>query len=54
MQVVALKWRALAQQGKDESQGIHTKILFEALKDLEKHWDQDLLSNEEVSYEARV
>ena len=49
LQVIALRWRALAQQAKDESHQIHFKVLFEALKDLEKHWDRDLLSNEEVS-----
>ena len=44
----ALRWRALAQQAKDECQRIHFKVLFEALKDLEKQWDKDLLSSEEV------
>ena len=48
LQVIALRWRALAQQAKDESLQIHFKVLFEALKDLEKHWDRDMLSNEEV------
>ena len=47
-QVDALRWRALAQQAKDESQRIHFKVLFEALKGLEKQWDKDLLSCEEV------
>ena len=47
-QVDALRWRALAQQAKDESQCIHFKVLFEALKGLEKQWDKDLLSCEEV------
>ena len=49
LQVIALRWRALAQQAKDESHQIHFKVLYEALKDLEKHWDRDLLSNEEVN-----
>ena len=47
---MALRWRALAQQAKDESIAIHFKILFEALRDLDQQWDQDLLSNEEVRF----
>ena len=50
LQIVALRWRALAQQAKDESIPIHFKILFEALRDLDQQWDQDLLSNEEVRF----
>ena len=50
LQIVALRWRALAQQAKDESIAIHFKILFEALRDLDQQWDQDLLSNEEVRF----
>ena len=49
LQIVALRWRALAQQVKDGKNPVHFKVLYEALKDLDKEWDRDLLSNEEVS-----
>ena len=50
LQIVALRWRALAQHAKDETKPLHFKVLYEALKDLDQQWDQDLLSNEEVRY----
>ena len=50
LQIVALRWRALAQQVKDGKNPVHFKVLYEALKDLDKEWDRDLLSNEEVSW----
>ena len=46
LQVAALRWRALFNQAK--SVQLNFRVLYEALRNLEKRWERDLLSPAEV------